>query len=328
MCIAGPLTTSSCPLSLLVLLVLVLGLRLSRSSAKSTDLLQAAQFYCHVGEFDTARELVDVILDREPQNTVAVALGGWVDLLCGREAKANKSIRAFEAAEKSPDQGAVLSSLLGKARYWQRKRARSAGEKQENFQQSLDCLVNAWAQFQWCLPALLEQVQVYMMMGKWSEALDIAHRVQGQDDKNIEAARFVVVHTLARESKYGEAQNQLQGLTQLMSRCAHGCLATPPSPPPSAGTFYLSHAQTDTARCVARWVARGGAVSRAVLRGGGAAGTSPRTRRCSIGAGSRSRGWRGGTRGCSRSRCAWPRWRATSRPRPRPTRPRWASSCS
>ena len=180
--------------------------------------MQASTFYCHVGEFDKARDLVDIILEREANNAQAQALRGWVDLLCGREAMANKSKRFFEAAKSSADEGALLSALLGMAKFYQKKRARSTEEKQENLSQAMECLLEAWAKFQWFLPSLLEEVKVYMMMGKWTEAVDTAQRVLGQDARNIEAMRFVVIHHLARESKYQEAQQQIQTMIEVISR--------------------------------------------------------------------------------------------------------------
>ena len=188
------------------------------SAAKSVDLLQASTFYCHAGEFDKARELVDIILEREASNAQAQALRGWIDLLCGREAMANKSKRYFEAAKNSADDGALLSALLGMAKFYQKKRARSTEEKQENLSQAMECLLEAWAKFQWFLPSLLEEVKVYMMMGKWTEAVDTAQRVLGQDARNIEAMRFVIVHHLARESKYQEAQQQIQSMIEVIAR--------------------------------------------------------------------------------------------------------------
>jgi tetratricopeptide repeat protein 21B len=206
------------------------------SSAKSADLMQAATFYCHVGEYDKARELVTEVLEREQQNVAAQTLRGWIDLLCGREAMLNKSIGYFEGAERSQDKGAVLSSLLGKAQYWQRKRTRSADEKMTNLQNSLDCLLNAYTQFQWFLPALIENTKVLMMMGKWTEAQDTAMRVLSSDERNVEALRFVVFHLLAREGQYQSAQRKLQELVELISR----------HEPKNAALFY------SVARTVAR----------------------------------------------------------------------------
>ena len=139
-------------------------------------MMQAATFYCHIGEFDKARDLVSEVLEREQQNVAAQTLRGWVDLLCGREAMLNKSLQYFQGAEGSADKGALLSSLLGKAKYWQRKRTRSEDERESNLKQSLDCLMNAYTQFQWFLPALIENTKVLMMMGQWTEAQDTAQR--------------------------------------------------------------------------------------------------------------------------------------------------------
>eukprot|EP01044_Picomonas_judraskeda_P047718 COSAG03_NODE_27269_length_254_cov_0.664516_1_plen_84_part_11 len=81
-----------------------------------------------------------------------------------------------------------------------------------NLQNSLDCLMNAYTQFQWFLPALIENAKVLMMMGKWTEAQDTALRVLGSDERNVEALRFVVFHLLAREGQYQNAQKKLQQL--------------------------------------------------------------------------------------------------------------------
>ena len=180
--------------------------------------MQAATFYLHIEEYDKARDLVTEVLERERENVSAQALRGWIDLLCGREAMLNKSIGYFEGAERGADKGALLSALLGKAQYWQRKRTRMAEEKMANLQNSLDCLMNAYTQFQWFLPALIENAKVLMMMGKWTEAQDTALRVLGSDERNVEALRFVVFHLLAREGQYQNAQKKLQQLVELISR--------------------------------------------------------------------------------------------------------------
>ena len=191
-------------------------------------MMQAATFYCHIGEFDKARDLVSEVLEREQQNVAAQTLRGWIDLLCGREAMLNKSLQYFQGAEGSADKGALLSSLLGKAKYWQRKRTRSEDERESNLKQSLDCLMNAYTQFQWFLPALIENTKVLMMMGQWTEAQDTAQRVLGTDERNVEALRFVVFYLLARESQYAAAQRKLQELVDLISR----------SEPKNAGLFH------------------------------------------------------------------------------------------
>ena len=78
--------------------MLELKVQSDQARAKPSDLLQAASFYCHVGQFNDARDLVNNVLEREQNNQAAQNLRGWVDLLCGREAMANKSIRYFESA--------------------------------------------------------------------------------------------------------------------------------------------------------------------------------------------------------------------------------------
>ena len=61
-------------------------------------MMQAATFYCHIGEFDKARDLVSEVLEREQQNVAAQTLRGWVDLLCGREAMGASAVGWRRAA--------------------------------------------------------------------------------------------------------------------------------------------------------------------------------------------------------------------------------------
>ena len=127
---------------------------------------------------------------------------------------ANKSLRYFESADKESKN---ITSLLGKAKFWQKKRTRSEEELERNLKQSLECLMSVVAQFSWFLPALIEETKVLMIMGKWDVALDTAQRILGQDARNIEALRFSVMHLLVRESRYSEAKTKMQELAESIS---------------------------------------------------------------------------------------------------------------
>jgi len=185
-------------------------LTIEEKSTNERALIQAAYFCWHTKRHDKARDYVSKALEMAPSNVTAQILRGWIDLTCGKDALASKSIVLFEGALGERSGGKrELEAVLGKAKYYEYK---------EQYSQALEQLNQVIVMFAWFLPALAEKCRVLMMMGDWEQALETAQRVLSQDNFNIEALRMTVLYLLCRESRHPVAAKRLQDLIESIDR--------------------------------------------------------------------------------------------------------------
>ena len=183
------------------------------SGAKQSDLLVAATFLFHTKEWNKARELARKILDVQAASTQAQALHGWVDLMCGRETLANKSIKFFEAAAGEEAGRKDVDGLLGKAKYLQLVK--------RNFKGSYDCLGKAAVLFDGFLPALEQKCLACLVMGDWEQAHEIAaSQLLPRDSTNLEALRVEALYALVwkNDGKTGGAAAKIGDLAGAIDR--------------------------------------------------------------------------------------------------------------
>eukprot|EP01137_Pigoraptor_chileana_P035464 Opistho-2@29514 len=191
-------------------------------SAGEVAIEQAALYLWHAGRFDEARKKGDKFLqmcrdgaDRSAERSVmyvrALTLRGWIDLTCGRESTAKKADKAFlNEALKSMGDNKNYEALLAMARHLSVNRRRSSD--------ALECINMIIASNQTFLPALVEKMRVLLSMDDWDQALEVTQRIMEINPQDVEAARMVLLHRLARIGGYPQAAKRLGELIQTLDR--------------------------------------------------------------------------------------------------------------
>eukprot|EP01029_Cantina_marsupialis_P015963 TRINITY_DN3539_c0_g1_i1.p1 TRINITY_DN3539_c0_g1~~TRINITY_DN3539_c0_g1_i1.p1 ORF type:complete len:1312 (-),score=419.30 TRINITY_DN3539_c0_g1_i1:598-4533(-) len=185
----------------------------AQSEASDNALKTAASFNWHAKNTSEARQIVDKVINRSPEDIDALILRGWIDLTDSNNSVQMDSIRQFKKAEElsiaSGTDKLPLDLLMGMARHAQLKQSRK----------SIEYFHQAIVHYQWFLPALVEKAKTHVSLREWTEALDAANRVLAEDSFDIEALRISVLYTLCRTGDISKAQQQLGELID--SVCHH-----------------------------------------------------------------------------------------------------------
>ncbi|KAH3767764.1 tetratricopeptide repeat protein 21B [Pelomyxa schiedti] len=177
-------------------------------SASFKSVTDAAYFFLYTKQYDKARDMVKKAESMQPGSVQGLVIHGWVDLLCGREAIANKSHRFFDEAlakSSSPD----LEALLGLAKYM---------DMNKKYTQALDYLNKAIALHTWFAPALLEKARVLIAMDDWDQAMETLRRIMAKEPQNTEALQLIIMQLLCREGNYQAAVTKISDLTSALDR--------------------------------------------------------------------------------------------------------------
>ncbi|ELU05036.1 hypothetical protein CAPTEDRAFT_159405 [Capitella teleta] len=184
-------------------------LKEERKQAGEKGLFFAGLFLVQTGKYDKAREYIDRMLKMtDSPSKESLALKGWLELLCGREAYVKKANKYFDEALGS--EGIKdIDALFGKAKYMEMKR---------NFSGAMDIISQAVVAFPNFLPALLEKMRLQLALQDWEQTVETAQRALNLNSNCLQAQRYLILHQLSREGNYSEAASAMADLLQVMDR--------------------------------------------------------------------------------------------------------------
>jgi len=166
----------------------------------------AAQVCMLLGEHKKAREYHGKTMEIQASYPQGRSLGGWIELTCGSEVKAKKSLDMFKAAmEANP---ADMDAHLGHAAYLELVK--------KDFHGAVDVLTSCVVKFSWFTPTEVEKARLLLAQGEWDMASESANRALQLDPNSIEALSLSVLVLLAKESKYSAAASRLGELVDLI----------------------------------------------------------------------------------------------------------------
>jgi tetratricopeptide repeat protein 21B len=118
----------------------------------------AAMVSMLLGEYKKAREYVTRTIEIMPTAAQAKSLAGWIDLLCGSESKAKKSLALFEeAAEQNPND---VDAQLGRSAYYAQHR---------DVDRAIDVMNEVMIKNQWFTPAVTEKAHLLFAIADWDQ---------------------------------------------------------------------------------------------------------------------------------------------------------------
>ena len=159
-----------------------------------------------LGEHKKAREYHGKTMEIQANYPQGKSLGGWIELTCGSEVKAKKSLEMFkDAMESNP---ADIDAHLGHAAYLELVK--------KDFRSAIDVLSSCVVKFSWFTPTEVEKARLLLAQGEWEMASESANRALQLDPNSIEALSLSILVLLAKESKYSAATSRLGELVDLI----------------------------------------------------------------------------------------------------------------
>ncbi|XP_074652535.1 tetratricopeptide repeat protein 21B-like [Tubulanus polymorphus] len=178
-----------------------------RKQAGDKGLYFAGLFLFLCGRYDKAREYVDRMLKINTTKE-GLIIKGWIDLFCGRDAYAKKSVKYFDDA-MNQDGVKEIDALLGKARFFMMR---------HNFSGALEFVNQVIVAFPTFIPGFIEKMRLQLAVQDWEQTIDVTHRALSLDSHCLEAIRFQILNLICRDGNYQEAASRLGDLLQLMDR--------------------------------------------------------------------------------------------------------------
>lgn len=177
------------------------------SSKSEGSFFIAAQVCMLLGEHKKAREYHGKTMEIQANYPQGKSLGGWIELTCGSEVKAKKSLEWFkDAMESNP---ADIDAHLGHAAYMELVKKDIRG--------AIDVLTSCVVKFSWFTPTEVEKARLLLAQGEWEMASESANRALQLDPNSIEALSLSILVLLAKESKYSAATSRLGELVDLIN---------------------------------------------------------------------------------------------------------------
>ncbi|KAJ1480809.1 hypothetical protein T484DRAFT_1668725 [Baffinella frigidus] len=165
----------------------------------------AAMVSMLLGDYKKAREYVTRTIEIMPTAPQAKSLAGWIDLLCGSDSKAKKSLALFEeAAEQNPKD---VDAQLGRSAYYAQHR---------DVDRAIDLMNEVLIKNQWFTPAVTEKAHLLFAIADWDQAIETAKRALALDPNSIDALTLTVVHLLAHDSNFPAACSRIGELSEVL----------------------------------------------------------------------------------------------------------------
>ncbi|XP_038607045.1 tetratricopeptide repeat protein 21B [Tachyglossus aculeatus] len=171
-----------------------------RRAAGQKALYYAGLLLWHLGRHDKAREYVDRMIKISNGCREGLVLRAWLDLTCGKEAYAKKSLKYFEEGMQDVND---IFAQLGKAQYF---------EMRQNYSGALETVNQIIVNFPNFLPAFEKKMKLQLALQDWEQTIETAHRIIQKNNQNVEALRMLALHHLCREGNIQEATGKLGDL--------------------------------------------------------------------------------------------------------------------
>uniref|UniRef100_A0A6I8N4T4 Tetratricopeptide repeat protein 21B n=1 Tax=Ornithorhynchus anatinus TaxID=9258 RepID=A0A6I8N4T4_ORNAN len=133
-----------------------------RKTAGQKALYYAGLLLWHLGRHDKAREYVDRMIKISNGCREGLVLRAWLDLTCGKEAYAKKSLKYFE--EGMQDLSDIFAQL-GKAQYF---------EMRQNYSGALETVNQIIVNFPNFLPAFEKKMKLQLALQDWEQTIETA----------------------------------------------------------------------------------------------------------------------------------------------------------
>ncbi|XP_064419793.1 tetratricopeptide repeat protein 21B [Latimeria chalumnae] len=182
-------------------------LKEDRKSAGQKALYFAGLFLWHLGRHDKAREYIDRMMKVFNGAKEGWILKGWIDLTCGREAYAKKSIKCFDEGMQDAKN---IFAMMGRASYF---------EMRQNYSGALGTVNQVIVNFPGFLPAFIKKMKLQLALQDWEQTIETAQRLLEKDNHNFEALRMLALHHVCREGNLNEAATKLGDLISALDRC-------------------------------------------------------------------------------------------------------------
>jgi tetratricopeptide repeat protein 21B len=167
----------------------------------------AAQVSMLLDEHKQAREYLKRTLDIQANYPQAKSLAGWIELTCGSEVKAKKSLDMFKEAQAANP--ADVDAVLGEAMYME--------QVKKDLREAIEILTGVVVKFSWFTPTEADKARLLVALGEWELASESANRALQLDPNSIEALSLSVLVLLAKDSKFSAASSRLGELADLIS---------------------------------------------------------------------------------------------------------------
>uniref|UniRef100_A0A6I8NVL7 Tetratricopeptide repeat domain 21B n=1 Tax=Ornithorhynchus anatinus TaxID=9258 RepID=A0A6I8NVL7_ORNAN len=131
-----------------------------RKTAGQKALYYAGLLLWHLGRHDKAREYVDRMIKISNGCREGLVLRAWLDLTCGKEAYAKKSLKYFE--EGMQDLSDIFAQL-GKAQYF---------EMRQNYSGALETVNQIIVNFPNFLPAFEKKMKLQLALQDWEQTIE------------------------------------------------------------------------------------------------------------------------------------------------------------
>lgn len=161
-----------------------------KNLSKSSDdaaLVFAGRYFLWTDKAKQARQCIEKVYTKQQQNVEVLVLLGWLNLTSGNSRYERKSVSFFEAALKLTHEKNDIGALLGRVRYYERKR------KLEKVLEDLNRIIVSYDGFN---VALCEKARVLMQLNNYDEMLSTIQRV---DKNDLQALRLLALYELTRE---------------------------------------------------------------------------------------------------------------------------------
>ncbi|KAJ0406797.1 hypothetical protein ATCC90586_000850 [Pythium insidiosum] len=189
---------------------------MAEEHASDASLLLCASFFWHIKEPAKARKLLEQLCSARHGTSDAgikaraTVLRGWLDLTL--EPKSKREIDLRDNAIQFFDQvndPADAELVLGLARYHDMKK---------NYPKALEYLDEVIVKFPWFKHGVTEKALVLLKMGHWDECLDSAERALGENPRDIEALRIVILLLLTRDGQPRTAAQRIRELLDALKK--------------------------------------------------------------------------------------------------------------
>ncbi|CEO96137.1 hypothetical protein PBRA_004827 [Plasmodiophora brassicae] len=180
----------------------------SSSRTKDTEtLLTAANYFWLTGKHQQARQCLDRVLGDNANQMDALVLMGWVNVTCGDDQLAQKSVTYFNQA---------FTLLLGRAKWY---------EISQRLKLADDHINMVLATETWFAPAAVEKARMQLALKMPEDAAETVQRILKNDPVNVDALFISTLLTLTRGSDTARsallAQNLLNSVQASEGRNAN-----------------------------------------------------------------------------------------------------------
>lgn len=159
-------------------------------------------FQVFIGQPERSKDYIDKMLRVAPYSKEGSVLRGWIELMTTKDVLSKDTLKYFDSSNNSDPE-----AVFGRAKYF---------ENLGNFSRALEILNQAVVLFPNYTPALVEKMKMQLALQDWEQTLDSCQRALNQDKNCLEAYRFLILHSLCKESDFSQVAHKLTELIQML----------------------------------------------------------------------------------------------------------------